>query len=60
MELVMPFFVYIALAGIYALALLLLRSIAGYESKRKMLVPALMLFALIAVRLCLFSHETYD
>ena len=56
----MPFAVYIALAAIYFLALVLLWRENLFESKKKILAPALLLLLIIAIRMLMFRHETDD
>ena len=56
----MPFAVYIALAAIFFLALVLLWRENLFESKKKILAPALILLLIIAIRMLMFRNETAD
>ena len=56
----MPIIVYVLLGATYVLALALLWREGLFESKRKMLAPALILLLIIAIRMLMFPHETYD
>lgn len=56
----MPCSVYISLAAIYCLALWLLWREGLFENKKKIIAPAAILLLIIAIRMRMFSHETYD